>query len=386
MVNFVSILSGAVAATSLISTVAAHPGEHHDHAQIKREIDIRQMRAAAAKRSLETCQGSLRHRDLMARSVARRSNALNKLRQKRNIAAEPKKFRRDLATLQAFEAANHNQTGVLDYNEFTDASTIFSANTSSILAPEITDGPYYVTGEYIRKDVTEGQPGVGLYLEVQYIDVTTCEPVPKLFVDVWNCNATGVYSGVESGQAGLNSTFLRGVQETDEDGVVAFETIFPGHYDGRATHTHLLTKSNVTVRDNGTTGSDGAVTHIGQVFWQEELRSAVEVLEPYNSNTQAVTTNDEDMWSVLQAENDFDPFPEFIYLGDDVSEGLFAWIQIGINSTADWSDNEYYQVAADYEQGGGVAGAGFSVGGGNGTMGNGTMPSGAMPSGAVPTA
>ena len=84
-------------------------------------------------------------------------------------------------------------TESLDYSVNTPASTIFAANTSCILAPEITDGPYYVLGELVRKDVKEGQPGVDLYLEAQYIDVETCEPVQGLFVDVWNCNSTGVY-------------------------------------------------------------------------------------------------------------------------------------------------------------------------------------------------
>lgn len=211
--------------------------------------------------------------------------------------------------------------------------------------------------------------------------------MPELFVDVWNCNATGYYSGVESGQGGLNSTFLRGIQETDEDGVVAFETIFPGHYDGRAIHTHLLTKSNVTVRENQTT-QDGAVTHIGQLFWLEELRSAVEATSPYNENTQPITSNDEDMWSIVQAENEYDPFPQFIYVGNDITDGLFAWIQIGVNASADYTDDDYYSVAATYQAGGGVANADSSFGGGNaggnGTM-NGTMPSGSPPSGAVPS-
>lgn len=298
-----------------------------------------------------------------------------------NLNLESKKYRRDLALLQEFEAINHNLTGTVDYTPNTLASEIFAANTSCILAPEVTDGPYYVTGELIRKNVKEDQVGVDLYLEVQYIDVTTCEPVPELYVDVWNCNATGTYSGVESGQAGLNTTFLRGVQETDEDGVVTFETIFPGHYSGRAIHTHLLTKSNVTVRENGTTGADGAVTHIGQLFYPEELVAAVEATEPYNQNTQEYTSNDEDMWSIVQAENDYDPFPQFIYLGDDITDGLMAWIQIGINSTADYSDDDYYQVAADYQAGGGVASdSGFTGGGAPGDL-----PSGAMPSGPAPT-
>lgn len=160
---------------------------------------------------------------------------------------------------------------------------------------------------------------------------------------------------------------------------MTFETIFPGHYEGRATHTHLLTKSNVTLRENATT-EGGAVTHIGQVFWPEDLITDVETLEPYNTNTVERTTNDEDMWSIVQAEDDYDPFPEFVYLGDSVSDGLMAWIQIGINASADHSDDDYYAVAATYYEGGGVANAdsGF-VGGGGGNGTNGTMPTGAIP-------
>ncbi|KAF1997618.1 aromatic compound dioxygenase [Amniculicola lignicola CBS 123094] len=384
MVNFGSIVGGALAVSSLASFAVAHPGEKHDMDHVKRQIDARQLRAAASKRSLANCQNSLKHRELMQRAIARRAATLNQLREKRGINAKSRKFRRDLATLQAYEAVNHNQTGLLDYTSETPESTIFAANTSCILTPEITNGPYYVNGELIRKDVKEGQEGVELYLEAQYIDVTTCEPVPALYVDIWNCNSTGVYSGVESGQAGLNSTFLRGIQETDEDGVASFETIFPGHYEGRAIHTHLLTKSNVTLQSNGTTAG-GAVTHIGQVFYPESLVSAVEATAPYNTNTQAYTSNDEDMWSIVQAENDYDPFPEFIYLGDDITDGLLAWIQIGINVTADYTEDDYYNVAATYQAGGGVANADSAFGGGgaggNGTMtGNGTMPTGAPPS------
>lgn len=152
------------------------------------------------------------------------------------------------------------------------------------MTPENTDGPYYVTGELIRKNVTEGEPGVPLYLEVQYLDITTCLPVPEIYVDIWNCNSTGFYSGVVAtgNEVGWDSTFLRGIQATDDDGVASFETIFPGHYDGRAIHTHLLSHSNVTVLANGTI-SGGGVSHIGQLFWNEELRSAVEAVR-INSN------------------------------------------------------------------------------------------------------
>ncbi|RAL58769.1 hypothetical protein DID88_009183 [Monilinia fructigena] len=180
--------------------------------------------------------------------------------------------------------------------------------------------------ESIRQNVTEGQAGVPLHLEVQYIDITTCEPVPEVYVDIWNCNATGVYAGINVtgnvADGGWNSTFLRGIQATDSDGVVTFDTIFP-------------------------------VTHIGQLFWNEVLRSAIEETYPYNTNTQAVTSNADDMWSIVQAENDFDPFPEFMYLSDDITDGLLAWIQIGINTTADWSNDSYYSVAAVLQADGG---------------------------------
>lgn len=268
------------------------------------------------------------------------------------------KFKRDDASLLTYDDENHNMTGVYDYTSSTDESTIFSANTSCILSPEVTDGPYYVLGEAIRKNVKEDlySDGVDLYLEVQYLDVETCEPVEGLYVDIWNANATGVYSGISvSGnyaEDGWNSTYLRGVQASDSDGVVSFETIFPGHYDGRATHTHLLVQNNATVLPNNTIAG-GAVNHIGQLFWNTELRDAVEAVYPYTLNTQTVVSNEDDMWAPLQADNDYDPFPEFLYLGSDVTDGLFAWIQVGINTTLDMRDNEYYSVAAVIEADGG---------------------------------
>lgn len=190
-------------------------------------------------------------------------------------------------------------------------------------------------------------------------------------VDVWNANATGVYSGIyvsgNYAEEGVNSTYLRGIQLTDHEGVVSFETIFPGHYSGRATHTHLLAHTGAALLPNGTISvNDKPVAHIGQVFYPEELRSAVEAVAPYNTNTIAVTTNDEDMWSIVQADATYDPFPEFLYLGDDISDGLFAWIQVGINATADYQDNEYYTVAGYLAADGGHAESNDLIGGGGG--------------------
>jgi protocatechuate 3,4-dioxygenase beta subunit len=100
-----------------------------------------------------------------------------------------------LAALEKWEAINHNKTDVLDYSANTPESRIFGGNTSAILAPTITDGPYYVWGEILRQNVKEEKycDGVDLTLEVQYIDVNTCRPVKGAVVDIWNANATGVY-------------------------------------------------------------------------------------------------------------------------------------------------------------------------------------------------
>ncbi|KAH6644995.1 Intradiol ring-cleavage dioxygenase [Truncatella angustata] len=372
-----------------VGFATAHPGESHSANHVKREIVARENAAHAAARSLASCGNSAGAQALKARSVQRRAEALKSLRQKRGIKAPARKNRRTLEDLQAWEAVNHNQTGVYDYDAFTPLANIFDANTSCILAPEITDGPYYVAGEYFRSNVIESESceGVNLFLEVQYIDVNTCEAIPSVAVDVWNCNATGVYSGVDStGQAGLNSTFLRGIQLTDNEGVVQFETIFPGHYSGRAIHTHLLAHTNATLEPNGTISVFNApVTHIGQLFYPDDLRAEVEATYPYNTNTADLTTNDEDMWSIVQADSSYDPIPEYVYLGDDISDGLFAWIQIGVNASADYSTDDYYGVAAYLAADGGHS-TGYTVGGGGGDggEGNGTAPSGAL-SGAPPS-
>ncbi|KAJ5926113.1 hypothetical protein N7516_007886 [Penicillium verrucosum] len=383
-----------VAAAFLVAPAIAHPGEKHDPHVLKNEIHTRDAMAAHAKRSLNACESSPAAHQLNKRSIARRSNTVQNLRQKRGITSSSQKWRRDLAALEKWEAIDHNRTDILDYSPATPESVVFGANTSFVLTPTVTDGPYYVWGEVVRQNVKEGQysEGVDVFLEVQYIDVNTCKPVPRAIVDIWQANATGVYSGIsESGNYaadGWDSTYLRGIQQTDHDGVATFESIFPGHYDGRATHTHLLTHLNATLLPNKTLKADtGSVAHIGQLFWNEVLRTAVEETSPYNTNSQAVTSNAEDMWSILQADNAYDPFPEYIYLGEGLDDGLFAWIQIGINTTADYTDHSYYNIAAYHYADGGYQNSDSSIGGGSGGGASGSPPSGtAMPSASASSA
>ncbi|KAG9121958.1 hypothetical protein FRC07_001858, partial [Ceratobasidium sp. 392] len=74
-------------------------------------------------------------------------------------------------------------------------STDNSTEGTCILTPEVTQGPYHILGELVRQDITQGQAGVPLTVEVDFIDIETCEAVPNLWVDAWHCNSTGYYSG-----------------------------------------------------------------------------------------------------------------------------------------------------------------------------------------------
>lgn len=119
------------------------------------------------------------------------------------------------------------------------------AQPSCVLTPTADEGPYFVDERLLRSDIradTGGGPpeeGVPLLLDLRAVDARgDCPPVEGAHVDVWHCNAYGVYSD-EPAEKTVGRTFLRGCQVTDGDGRVGFTTIFPGWYAGRAVHVHL---------------------------------------------------------------------------------------------------------------------------------------------------
>ena len=95
-----------------------------------------------------------------------------------------------------------------------------------MLAPEQTEGPFFLPGDKVRRNVTEGKAGVPLTLKLTVLDVSTCKPIKGAAVDIWHCDAVGTYA------AATNRTFLRGIQKTDAKGVATFKTIYPGWYAG----------------------------------------------------------------------------------------------------------------------------------------------------------
>ncbi|KAF8900611.1 aromatic compound dioxygenase [Mucidula mucida] len=371
MVFLPSLLTAAMTAASFAGLASAHPHIKPGTIEYTKRANFQ----AKARRSLAGCQDELSKRGgLYERSQKRREAFAKKVRRTRDLRADVP-FKRDLDTV--ISTSHHsNLTGVTNN---TDAATLFAGNSSCVLAPEVTQGPYYVDGEYVRWDIREDQQGVDTYVDIQLIDVNTCEPVPDVYMDFWHANATGVYSGIVAGGNGdssdstnINNTFLRGIQPTDEEGVAQWLTIFAGHYTSRATHIHIVAHQNGTVFDNGTYVSD-AVSHVGQVFFDQDLITAVEVTEPYASNTQELTTNADDSIMAEEAD-DIDPVLQYVYLGDDVSDGIMAWGAIGIDTSASYT----VSPAATLTEDGGVADSN------SGGMGGGGAPSGSM--GAPPDA
>src|SRR5260221_6066802 len=105
-----------------------------------------------------------------------------------------------------------------------------------VLTPEQEEGPFYIDLAQVRQDIVENRPGVPLALALTVVDSDTCEPIRDAAVDIWHCDALGVYSG-EPSEGSEGETYLRGIQLTDGKGLAEFATIYPGQYPGRTTRS-----------------------------------------------------------------------------------------------------------------------------------------------------
>src|SRR5882757_6254494 len=156
-----------------------------------------------------------------------------------------------------------------------------AASPSCILAPEQTEGPYYIDDGLIRSNITEGKKGVALQLRLQVLDATTCKPIKGATVEVWHCDALGNYSGFSPPTS--QKTYLRGGQRSNAAGNVAFRTIYPGWYQGRTTHIHVKVHAG------------GKVVHTGQLYFNDAVSAAVyKSRSPYKTRGQKDTPNSQD--------------------------------------------------------------------------------------------
>jgi protocatechuate 3,4-dioxygenase beta subunit len=165
-----------------------------------------------------------------------------------------------------------------------------------VVQPQQTEGPYFVDGKLLRADIRSDpatgavKSGAPLALAIVVSDVSsggTCTPIRNAQVDLWQCDATGVYSDVKDPNFDtVGQKFLRGHQMTDASGKVNFVTIYPGWYPGRAVHIHFK------VRTPAEAGSASEFT--SQFYFEESQTDAVFGREPYSAHTGQRTLNARD--------------------------------------------------------------------------------------------
>jgi protocatechuate 3,4-dioxygenase beta subunit len=184
-----------------------------------------------------------------------------------------------------------------------------------VVRPETTGGPYYVDLDLIRSDVREGKEGAPLVLTFNVSEVgnSTCTPLEGALVEIWHCDAQGVYSGVQDpGFDTSNEIWLRGGQLTDAGGVATFTTIYPGWYPSRTPHIHF--KIHPTE----------ALVFTSQLFFPDDFSAMVYQAQPYAARGLPDRTNATD--GIYQDLLLLDPV--------QTADGYAASFDIGIDLSA----------------------------------------------------
>jgi protocatechuate 3,4-dioxygenase beta subunit len=151
----------------------------------------------------------------------------------------------------------------------TTSAATASTNAACAVTPTETIGPYPSLVDLFRSDIREGKAGIQLALTIRVVNAANaCAAVPNANVEIWHVDAAGDYSqyGTQRTQ-----TFLRGIQTTNGSGEVTFTTIYPGWYQGRATHIHV----EVTI--------GGRSVKVTQIAFPESVNNSVHTNGAYAS-------------------------------------------------------------------------------------------------------
>ena len=188
---------------------------------------------------------------------------------------------------------------------FRAARPLAQALSSCVVTPPQTEGPYFVDerlrrsdirSDPVKKTLREGVP-LQLTLTVSRTAAGRCAPLANVLVDVWHCDAVGMYSDQRDTFLGYNTLgtkFLRGYQLTDSDGIVRFTTIYPGWYSDRAVHVHFKVRTNA----KGTRGSE----FTSQLYFDDAVTDRVHAQAPYNRKNWPRVRNEAD--SIYRAGGD----------------------------------------------------------------------------------
>ncbi len=163
---------------------------------------------------------------------------------------------------------------------------------SCVVRPAQTEGPYFVDERLnrsdIRSDPTRGTLSAGVPLTLSFlvsqISRGACEPLAGAQVDVWHCDALGIYSDVTDPRfSTVGQKFLRGHQFTDRAGQATFRTIYPGWYMGRAVHIHFKIRTPAI--------SPRVAEFTSQLYFDDALTDRVHGSAPYATKGQSRTRN-----------------------------------------------------------------------------------------------
>ncbi|WP_210585325.1 intradiol ring-cleavage dioxygenase [Streptomyces sp. GESEQ-35] len=257
--------------------------------------------------------------------------------------------------------ANAGQSGKGAAAKASASST--SAETCYTLTSETTEGPYYIDADKLRTDITEDKEGIPLTLRLKVIDAENCKPLKNVAVDIWHCDALGIYSGYEDSSTGGGGSaptdapsgtptgeppsgapsggtggggghqeptdderYLRGTWKTDKQGIVTFKTVFPGWYQGRCVHIHTKVHVDGTWTDAGYEG--GHTCHTGQFFFDEESVLASAEVEPYSTSTTERTTLTED--TIYDQSGTTGGLLKLKYNKKNIAKGVIGTITMGV--------------------------------------------------------
>lgn len=215
--------------------------------------------------------------------------------------------------------------------------TLLAGAPSCPATSEETEGPYWFDVNYIRSDIREAKPGVPLELMLRVVDLAGCTPdggvtpVKDAVVEIWHCDAKGIYSGFEDrsrfpypgpgseppaggqppapgakiteneegktlssgsysagdpqSQRTDGGSYLRGAQVTDREGIVRFTSIYPGWYFKRTVHIHARVHINK------------ALVLTSQLYFDDALNDSVfATVSPYTEHPNRDTRNATDLF------------------------------------------------------------------------------------------
>lgn len=204
-----------------------------------------------------------------------------------------------------------------------------------VVRPELTEGPFFLEDMLnrsdVRVDVRDGsiKPGTALRLVYRVFDVTggVCAPLAGAAVDIWHCDADGVYSGVRDGRTDTRGqTWLRGYQVTDVNGTAEFLTIIPGWYSGRAVHIHFKIRTDPEAQRG--------YEFTSQVFFDPEQIAEAYTVEPYASQGLPDVPNGRDFIYQQSGEAllvDLRPMTDEECTAYDVESGYATTFDIGLD-------------------------------------------------------